>query len=108
MTTTETPVAEPVAQTAQPEKCVYEDLKVEGQELMTKVRELIHEGNVRRIIVKNSEGAILAEVPVTLGVVGAVVAPSLAVVGAIAAVVSDCSITVERQGDEPAPDAGEA
>jgi hypothetical protein len=99
MTTTETPVAEPIAPTSDVGTCVYEDLKVEGEDLVAKIRDLIHEGNVRRIIIKNSEGNVLAEVPVTLGVVGAVIAPSLAVVGAIAAVVSDCSITIERQVD---------
>ena len=108
MTTTEIPVPEQIAPTGEAGTCVYEDLKVDGGELVAKVRDLIHEGNVRRIIIKNSEGTVLAEVPVTLGVVGAVIAPSLAVVGAIAALVSDCSITVERQAVDPSPEANEA
>lgn len=74
MTTTETPVAEQIAPTAEAGTCVYENLKVDSGELVAKVRDLIHEGNVRRIIIKNSKGNVLAEVPVTLGVVGAVIA----------------------------------
>lgn len=101
MTTTETPVADPIAPATDAGTCVYEELKLEGEDLVAKIRDLVHEGNVRRIIVKNAEGAVLAEIPVTLGVVGAVIAPSLAVVGAIAAVVSDCSITIERQSVDP-------
>ena len=108
MTTTETPVAEAVAPGAQAGPGEYEHLKVEGEDLIAKVRDLIHEGNVRRIIIKNADGAVLAEVPVTVGVVGAVIAPSLAVVGAIAAVVTDCSITVERKPAEPGPGANKA
>ena len=108
MTTTETPVAEPAAPGAPAGTWVYENLKIEGEELLAKVRDLIHEGNVRRIIIRIAEGAVLAEVPMTVGVVGAVIAPSLAVVGAIAAVVTDCSITVERLAEEPGPEANKA
>ncbi|HLU52074.1 MAG TPA: DUF4342 domain-containing protein [Acidimicrobiia bacterium] len=74
----------------------FEDLRVEGEQLLSKVKELIHEGNVRRIIVKNNEGETLIEIPLTLGVAGAVLLPALAAVGAIAALVTECSITVER------------
>ena len=73
-----------------------EDFKVKGEELLAKVKELIHEGNIRRIIIKNEEGQTLIEIPLTLGVVGAVLFTPLAAVGAIAALVTDCTVTVER------------
>lgn len=79
------------------ESSAFEDLKVDGEELVSKVRELIHEGNIRRVIIKNGEGTVLIEIPLTLGVAGAVILPTLAAVGAIAAIVTDCSITVERR-----------
>lgn len=78
----------------------FEDLRVEGTQLLSKVRELIQEGNVRRIIVRDNEGRTLIEIPLTLGVAGAVLAPALAAVGAVAALVTECSITVERAQPE--------
>ncbi|HEX2153016.1 MAG TPA: DUF4342 domain-containing protein [Acidimicrobiia bacterium] len=83
------------------EKATVEDLKVEGEHLLSKVRELIHEGNVRRIIIKNDEGRTLMEIPLTLGVAGVVILPTLAAVGAIAALVTECTITVERVEGTP-------
>jgi hypothetical protein len=77
-----------------------EEFKVTGDQLLAKVRALIEEGNVRRIIIKNKDGKSLVELPLTLGVVGAVLAPVLAAVGAIAALVTECSIMVERE-DQP-------
>jgi hypothetical protein len=74
-----------------------ETFRVKGDELLAKVKELIHEGNVRRIIIKNKENKSLVEFPLTIGVVGAMLAPVLAAVGAIAALVSECSITVKRK-----------
>lgn len=74
-----------------------EEFKVSGDELVDKVKQLIKEGNVRRIILKNKEGKTLIEVPLTIGVVGIVLAPVLAAVGAIAALVTECSIVVERE-----------
>lgn len=71
-------------------------LRLRGQEFVDKVKELIHEGNVRRIVIKNDEGHIVMEIPVTAGVVAAVVAPVLAAIGAIAALASEWSIEVER------------
>ena len=70
---------------------------LKGEELLKKVKELIHEGNVRRIIIKSKDGKTLIELPLTLGVVGALLAPVLAAVGAIAALVTECSIVVERE-----------
>ena len=74
-----------------------EDFDVKGDDLVAKLKELIREGNVRRLIVKNDEGETLVEIPVTIGVVGALLAPVWAAVGAIAALVTDCTVTVERR-----------
>lgn len=79
----------------------WETTKVQGGELVDRVRLLVREGNVRRIVIKQGERSI-AEFPLTAGVVGVVFAPVLAAVGAIAALVTDCSIAVEREErDEP-------
>ena len=74
-----------------------EEFKVNGEELLKKVKSLINEGNVRRITVKNKDGKTIVELPLTLGVVGAALAPFLAAVGAIAALVTECTIVVERE-----------
>jgi hypothetical protein len=76
-----------------------EEIKVSGEQLIGKVKELIKEGNVRRIIIKDKEQKTLVEIPVTVGVIGAVFAPVLAAVGAIAALVAECTIIVERKKD---------
>jgi hypothetical protein len=73
-----------------------EEHKVRGDDLVAKVKEIIHQGNVRRIIIKDDDGKTLIEVPLTLGVVGAVLIPVWAAIGAIAALVTKCSIVVER------------
>ena len=73
-----------------------ERYKVAGEKLLSKVKELIQEGNVRRIIIKNEEDKTLIEIPLTIGVVGAAIFPVWAAVGAIAALVTSCSIEVER------------
>ena len=64
---------------------------------MKKVKDLLHEGNVRKIIVRDEEGKLLLELPVTAGLIGAVLAPWLAAAGAIAALVTRCTITVQRE-----------
>ena len=74
-----------------------QEFKVKGEDLIKKVKELIKEGNVRKITIKNKKGDVLVVLPLTLGVVGAVLAPVLAAVGAIAALVAECEITVERE-----------
>lgn len=80
-----------------------EEFKINGEELLGKVKQLINEGNVRRIVIKNKEGKNLIELPLTIGVVGAVLAPMLAAVGAVAALVTECTIMVEREvKEEPA------
>ena len=76
-----------------------EQHQVRGDDLVAKVKELVREGNVRRIIIKDDEGKTLIEVPLTLGVVGAVLLPVWAAIGAIAALVTKCSIVVERTED---------
>lgn len=73
-----------------------ERYRVAGEKLLSKVKELIKEGNVRRITIKNDEDKTLIEIPLTFGVVGAAIFPVWAAVGAIAALVTDCSIEVER------------
>lgn len=85
----------------------WETTRVQGGELVDRVRQLVHEGNVRRIVIKQGERSI-AEFPLTAGVVGVVFAPMLAAVGALAALVTDCSIAVEREESttEPAPERG--
>jgi len=74
----------------------WETTKVQGGELIEKVKELVREGNVRRIIIKQGDRSV-AEFPLTAGVVGAVFAPVLAAVGALAALLTDCSIAVQRE-----------
>jgi hypothetical protein len=78
-----------------------EELTIRGEELVATVKELVHQGNIRRITIKNREGRVLIEVPLSLGVVGALLLPTLAALGALAAIVTECTIVVERV-DDPA------
>lgn len=73
-----------------------EEFRVNGEELLGKIKSLVHEGNIRRIIIKNKEGAVLIEIPLTFGVVGALLVPSLAAVGAIAALLTEATVVVEK------------
>lgn len=77
-----------------------EEFKVSGEELLKKVKELIAEGNIRSITIKNKDGKVIAEFPLTIGVIGAVLLPPLAAIGAIAALVTECTIAVEREEPE--------
>lgn len=83
----------------------YEEFQVAGDNLLAKVRELLHEGSVRRIILKREDGSSLLEVPATGGLAGivltAAVAPVLVAIGAIAAVVSHVTVAVEREDEDP-------
>ncbi len=79
------------------EKKTTEEFHVNGEELLAKVKTLISEGNIRRIIIKDESNKTLVELPLTIGVVGALLAPVLAAVGAIAALVTKCTIVVERR-----------
>ena len=74
-----------------------EEFKIDGEQLLAKVKELIRAGNIRRITIKNEKGDSLIEIPLTVGVIGAVLLPVLAAVGAIAALVTKCSIIVEKK-----------
>ena len=73
------------------------EFKVKGEDLLRKIREIIEEGNVNRIIIKDHEGKVYIEIPVTLGVIGALIAPVLAAVGALAALATDFTIEVIRR-----------
>jgi hypothetical protein len=85
------------------EKLFTEEFKVSGDAVVAKIKELLHEGNIRRIIIKNEEGQTLIEIPLTLGVVGAVLLPVWAAIGAIAALAANLTIVVEKA--EPTPPA---
>lgn len=76
------------------------EFKVKGEELLKKVKDLIHEGNIRKIIIKDEKGNTFMEIPLAFGVVGAVLAPVLAAVGALAAMVSNFTVEVVKK-DEP-------
>jgi hypothetical protein len=84
------------------EKMRKEEFKVSGEKVLSKVNELIHEGNIRRIILKNEEGKTLIEIPLTMGVVGAVLLPVWAAIGAIAALAANLIIVVEKIDEKPA------
>ncbi|HWE51589.1 MAG TPA: DUF4342 domain-containing protein [Bryobacteraceae bacterium] len=77
-------------------KTIFEEIKVVGHQLAETVRNLIHEGNVRRIIIKNEEGHIFMEIPVSVAAVGAIFAPILAAVGALAAMAAKFTVVVEK------------
>ena len=77
------------------EKVRSEEFKLSGSEIVDKIKELLHEGNIRRIIIKQ-EGQTVIELPLTVAAVGVVLVPVLAAIGAFAALVTDCSIVVER------------
>jgi len=77
-----------------------EEFSVNGEQLLAKVKELIREGNIRRVIIKDKTGRVLVEFPLTIGVVGIAFAPVLAAVGAIAALVTEATVVVEKQEAE--------
>lgn len=81
-----------------------QEFEVNGDQVVAKVRELINEGNVRRLIIKNEDGRTLLEVPLTIGVIGAALLPVFAAIGALAALATRCTIVVERSVDEPTAD----
>jgi hypothetical protein len=78
------------------EKIRTEEFKVNGEELLAKIKQLMHESNIRRIVIKNKDGGTFMEIPLTVGVVGVLLAPTLAAVGAIAALVSEATVVVEK------------
>ncbi len=78
------------------EKVRTEEFSVNGEDLIAKIKEIIHEGKIRRIIIKKKGGDTVMEIPMTLGVVGALIAPQLAAIGAIAALVTEATVVVEK------------
>lgn len=74
-----------------------EEFVVKSDDLVKTVKKLFHEGNVRRIVIKDEKGAMLLDIPVTIGVVGAIIAPWLAALGVIGAIATNCTIVVERR-----------
>lgn len=84
-----------------------QEFTVNGDEVVTKVKELIHEGNIRRIIIKSEDGRTMLEVPLTIGLIGAALLPVLAAIGAAAAIATRCTIVVEREAAAGPSDAGD-
>ena len=78
------------------EKTRTEELSISGEKLVSTVKEIIRQGNVRRISIRNKDGETLLEIPLTFGVVGALLLPTIAALGTIAALVTQCTIVVER------------
>jgi hypothetical protein len=76
-----------------------EEFAVDGDMLISKIKDLFHEGNIRRITILNEDGNVIVDLPMTLGLVGAVIAPQLAAVGAVAALVTKCTLRVEKVQD---------
>jgi len=93
---------DPQADTTKQGRSHTEEFRVSGEAVLAKVRELVREGNVRRITIKNDDGKVLIEIPLTLGVIGTVFLPVWAAIGAIAALAANLTIAVERsdQGDK--------
>ena len=83
-----------------PEKYRTEEFRVNGEELLGKIKSLMHEGNIRRIIIKNKEGAVIVEIQLTIGVVGALLAPSLAAIGTVAALLTEATVIVEKSDEK--------
>ena len=88
------------------EKTIWETVRLQGGELLDKLKRIIHEGNVRRVVIKQ-EDRIVAEFPLTAGVVGALFASILAAIGVLVALLNDCSIEVERAVTNPSHGSGE-
>lgn len=79
------------------EQSNQESFKVSGDELLSKLKEIIKEGNARKVIIKNEKEETIMEFPLTIGAIGVVLAPVFAAVGAIAALATDCTIVVEKK-----------
>jgi hypothetical protein len=78
-----------------------EEFSVSGEQVMSKVKELLHEGNATKIIIKNESGHTIIEVPLVIGAVTVILVPVLAAVGAVAALLAKCTVVVVREKDEP-------
>ncbi|HOS42581.1 MAG TPA: DUF4342 domain-containing protein [Armatimonadota bacterium] len=80
---------------------IREEIRVTGEQLLQQVRTLLHEGNVRSITIKDNKGVTVLMLPLTVGVIGVALAPMLAAVGAAAALLTECTISVERRPETP-------
>ena len=78
-------------------KNVFEEIKVKGADLVNKVKDLVHEGNVRRIIIKNDKDQVLLEIPLTIGILGALLAPTIAAVAAVGSLALNYKIEVQKE-----------
>jgi len=76
------------------------EFKIKGEELVNKIKQLIHEGNIRRVIIKDNEGLVFMEIPLTVGIVGTALVPIWAALGALAALVADLTIEVVKKSEE--------
>ncbi|HKO33748.1 MAG TPA: DUF4342 domain-containing protein [Candidatus Limnocylindria bacterium] len=85
-----------------------EEFSINGDELLARVRQLVHEGNVRRLTIKNETGDTLLVIPLTIGVIGAALLPVFAAIGALAALATRCTIVVERAAPEDGPPPADA
>jgi len=85
-----------------------EEFKVKGDDLLGRIKELIAEGNARQLTIKNSDGKTMIEIPLTIGVVGALIAPVAATLGTVAALVTECTISVTRDDDATGSDEADA
>jgi len=102
---TEQKVEEEVVQEVVVEEDVEtEEHQVKGDSLIAKIKELIHEGNITRVIIKNDQGRTLIEIPLSLGVVGIALAPVWAAIGAIAALAADLKVVVEKKSEKKTSD----
>lgn len=84
----------------QNEKSTHESFNVSGDEILSKVKEIIKEGNARKIIIKNEKNETIMEFPLTIGAIGVVLAPIFAAVGTLAALATNCTIIVEKRNKE--------
>lgn len=82
------------------QKTRTEEFQVQGEEIIAKVKELVRQGNIRRISIKSEDGKPIVDIPLTLGVVGALLLPQFAALGAVAALVACCTVTVEKDEEE--------
>jgi hypothetical protein len=82
------------------EKVRSEEFRVNGEELIARIKNIIKEGNIRRVIIKDKEGKVVFEIPLTFGVVGALIAPQLAAIGAIAALLTEATVVVEKSDEK--------
>jgi len=87
-----------------PQETRVEEFRISGEAVLAKIKELVREGNVRRIAIKNEEGRTLIEIPLTVGVIGTVLLPVWAAIGSIAALVANLTIAVERNAPSAPPE----